>query len=226
MPSSLASAAHRVASWFFLPGAAICGVLARILFSARVEGVEHVPRTGPFVLVANHCSNLDPPIIGWAAGKKVGRIIHFMAKDEMRSWPLAGWLAQQSAVIFVRRGEADRAAQKAALDTLADGRPIALFIEGTRSRDGHLKVGRGGAAFLAMRSGAPLLPVAISGTHRIFPGSSRWPHPTKVVVRIGEPFSLGHVADGRLDREALAAGTERIMATIEGMLPPEQRRVP
>jgi 1-acyl-sn-glycerol-3-phosphate acyltransferase len=226
MPSSLASAAHRVASWFFLPGAAICGVLARILFSARVEGVEHVPRTGPFVLVANHCSNLDPPIIGWAAGKKVGRIIHFMAKDEMRSWPLAGWLAQQSAVIFVRRGEADRAAQKAALDTLADGRPIALFIEGTRSRDGHLKVGRGGAAFLAMRSGAPLLPVAISGTHRIFPGSSRWPHPTKVVVRIGEPFSLGHVADGRLDRAALAAGTERIMATIEGMLPPEQRRVP
>ncbi|HEY8169754.1 MAG TPA: lysophospholipid acyltransferase family protein [Candidatus Limnocylindria bacterium] len=226
MPSSLASAAHRVASWFFLPGAAACGLLARILFSARVEGVEHVPRTGPFVLVANHCSNLDPPIIGWAAGKKVGRIIHFMAKDEMRSWPLAGWLAQQSAVIFVRRGEADRAAQKAALDTLADGRPIALFIEGTRSRDGHLKVGRGGAAFLAMRSGAPLLPVAISGTHRIFPGSSRWPHPTKVVVRIGEPFSLGHVADGRLDREALAAGTERIMATIEGMLPPEQRRVP
>jgi 1-acyl-sn-glycerol-3-phosphate acyltransferase len=226
MPLSLASAAHRVASWFFLPGADICGVLARILFSARVEGVEHVPRTGPFVLVANHCSNLDPPIIGWAAGKKVGRIIHFMAKDEMRSWPLAGWLAQQSAVIFVRRGEADRAAQKAALDTLADGRPIALFIEGTRSRDGHLKVGRGGAAFLAMRSGAPLLPVAISGTHRIFPGSSRWPHPTKVVVRIGEPFSLGHVADGRLDREALAAGTERIMATIEGMLPPEQRRVP
>jgi 1-acyl-sn-glycerol-3-phosphate acyltransferase len=226
MPSSLASAAHRVASWFFLPGAAACGLLARILFSARVEGVEHVPRTGPFVLVANHCSNLDPPIIGWAAGKKVGRIIHFMAKDEMRSWPLAGWLAQQSAVIFVRRGEADRAAQKAALDTLADGRPIALFIEGTRSRDGHLKVGRGGAAFLAMRSGAPLLPVAISGTHRIFPGSSRWPHPTKVVVRIGEPFSLGHVADGRLDREALAAGTERIMATIEGMMPPEQRRVP
>ena len=183
-------------------------------------------RTGPFILVANHCSNLDPPIIGWATGHKVGRVIHFMAKMEMRRWPLAGWLAQNSGVIFVRRGEADRAAQKAALDALADGRPIALFPEGTRSRDGRLRQGRGGAAFLAMRSGAPLLPVAISGTHRIFPGRSRFPHASRVVVRIGEPFALPHVPGGRLDRVALAEGTERIMAAIEGLLPEEQRGTP
>jgi len=213
-------------SWFYQPGAFICGLLARLFFRARVEGVEHVPRTGPFILVANHCSNLDPPIIGWATGNKVGRVIHFMAKMEMRRWPLAGWLSQSSGVIFVRRGEADRAAQKAALDALAAGRPIALFPEGTRSRDGHLRQGRGGAAFLAMRSGAPLLPVAISGTHRIFPGRSRFPHASRVVVRIGEPFSLPHVPGGRLDRPALAEGTERIMAEIEGLLPEEQRRTP
>ena len=211
-------------SWFYQPGAFICGLLARIFFRARVEGVEHVPRTGPFILVANHCSNLDPPIIGWATGHKVGRVIHFMAKMEMRRWPVAGWLAQNSGVIFVRRGEADRAAQKAALDALAAGRPVALFPEGTRSRDGRLRQGRGGAAFLAMRSGAPLLPVAISGTHRIFPGRSRFPHGSRVVVRIGEVFTLGHVPDGRLDRAALADGTERIMIRIEALLPEEQRR--
>ncbi len=211
-------------SWFYQPGAFICGLLARIFFHASVEGVEHVPRTGPFILVANHCSNLDPPIVGWATGHKVGRVIHFMAKMEMRRWPLAGWLAQNSGVIFVRRGEADRAAQTAALDALGAGRPIALFPEGTRSRDGRLRQGRGGAAFLAMRSGAPLLPVAISGTHRIFPGRSRFPHASRVAVRIGEPFALPHVPDGRLDREALADGTERIMAAIEGLLPEEQRR--
>ncbi len=214
-----------MSSWFYMPGSLVCGTLARILFGARIEGVEHVPRDGPFILVANHCSNVDPPIIGWAVGQRTGRVIHFMAKDEMRGWPVAGWLAQQSAVIFVRRGEADRAAQKAAIDALADGRPIALFPEGTRSRDGHLKAGRGGAAFLAMRSGAPLLPVGISGTHRIFPGRSRWPHPTKVVVRIGEPLRLPHVPGGRLDRPALAEGTERIMAAIEGLLPERQRRL-
>jgi 1-acyl-sn-glycerol-3-phosphate acyltransferase len=214
-----------VRSWFYRPGAAICGFVARVLWGARVEGVEHIPRTGAFILVANHCSNLDPVIIGWAAGNTVGRVIHFMAKAEVRGWPVIGWLATQSAVFFVRRGEGDRAAQRFSLEALADGRPIALFPEGTRSRDGRMKSAKSGAAFLAMRSGAPLLPVAISGTHRIFPGRSRWPHSTRILIRIGEPFSLPHVPGGRLDRDALAEGTERIMSTIEGLLPPDQRRV-
>jgi 1-acyl-sn-glycerol-3-phosphate acyltransferase len=200
--------------------------MARVFFDARIEGVQHVPRSGAFILVGNHCSNLDPPIIGWATGHQVDRVIHFMAKAEMRRWPLIGWLAQQSGVFFVRRGEADRAAQRFSLDVLADGRPIALFPEGTRSRDGHLKSGRGGAAFLATRSGAPLLPVGISGTHRIFPGRSRWPHPSKVRIRIGEPFSLPHHADGRVDRDALEQGTERIISAIEMLLPDDQRRAP
>lgn len=213
-----------MADWFFHPGAAIIGFLARILFRTRVEGVEHVPRTGPFIMVANHCSNLDPPIIGWATGHRIGRIIHFMAKAEMQRWPVAGWLASKSAVIFVRRGEADRHAQRAALDALADGRPIALFPEGTRSRDGRLKVGRGGAAFLATRSGAPILPVGIAGTHRIFPGRARVPRLVRVSVRIGEPFSLPAQASGRLEREELATGTETIMRAIEALLPEEQRR--
>lgn len=212
-------------SWFYRPGAAICGFLARVLFAARIEGVEHIPRTGAFILVANHCSNLDPEIIGWATGNQVGRVIHFMAKIEMRSWPIIGWLARQSGVYFVRRGERDREAQRFSLSALADGRPIAVFPEGTRSRDGHLKDGKPGAAFLALRSGAPLLPVAIAGSHRIFPGQSRWPHPTRVVVRIGEPFTLEHVQGGRLDRGLLEAGTERIMSAIEELLPAGQRRL-
>ncbi len=212
-------------SWFYWPGTAICGFLARVLWGARVEGDEHIPRTGPFILVSNHCSNLDPEILGWAIGKRTNRLIHFMAKAEMRSWPILGWLASQSGVYFVRRGEGDRSAQRFSLDALGAGRPIALFPEGTRSRDGHLKAGKSGAAFLAMRSGAPLLPVGISGTHRLFPGRTRVPHPSRVLVRVGAPFTLSHVPDGRIDRQALADGTERIMATIEALLPPNQRRV-
>ena len=97
-------------------------------------------------------------------------------RSRCASWPIIGWLATQSAVFFVRRGEGDRAAQRFSLEALAAGRPIGLFAEGTRSRDGHLKRLKPGAAFLAMRSGAPLLPVGIAGTHRLFPGASRWPH--------------------------------------------------
>jgi 1-acyl-sn-glycerol-3-phosphate acyltransferase len=214
-----------VNSWFYWPGTAICGFLARVLWGARVEGDELIPRTGAFILVSNHCSNLDPEILGWAIGKRTNRLIHFMAKAEMRSWPVLGWLASQSGVYFVRRGEGDRAAQRFSLEALAAGRPIAMFPEGTRSRDGRMKTGKPGSALLAMRSGAPLLPVGISGTHRLFPGRTRIPHPSRIVIRIGEPFTLPHLPEGRLDRAALAEGTERIMAAIEALVPPEQRRL-
>jgi 1-acyl-sn-glycerol-3-phosphate acyltransferase len=213
-----------VRSWFYHPGAALIGCVSRLLWRARLDGVEHLPRSGPFIVVANHCSNLDPLMMGWATGNQIGRVVHFMAKIEMRGWPVIGWLATQAGVYFVRRGERDRAAQRFSLETLAAGRPIAIFPEGTRSRDGRLKPGKPGTALIAMRSGAPIVPAGISGTHRIFPGRSRWPRPTRVLIRFGEPFTLDHVPSGRLDREALEAGTERIMAAIERLLPPEQRR--
>ena len=126
----------------------------------------------------------------------------------------------------MRRGEGDRAAQRFSLEALADGRPIAIFPEGTRSRVGRMKEGKPGAAMLAIRSGAPIVPAAISGTQRIFPDGARWPRPTRVRIRIGEPFSLPHQPSGRIDRQALADGTERVMSEIEELLPPEQRRAP
>jgi 1-acyl-sn-glycerol-3-phosphate acyltransferase len=213
-----------VRSWFYRPGAAFVGLVSRLLWRARIEGVEHLPRTGPFIVTANHCSNVDPLMMGWATGNQIGRVVHFMAKIEMRRWPVIGWLATQAGVYFVRRGERDRAAQRFSLETLAAGEPIAIFPEGTRSHDGRLKHGKPGTALIAMRSGAPVVPAGIIGTQRIFPGRKRWPHPSQVVIRFGEPFRLDHVPNGRVDREALAAGTERIMAAIEALLPPEQRR--
>jgi len=213
-------------SWFYHPGAAIIGFVSRLLWRARIEGLEHLPRSGPFIVVANHCSNLDPLMMGWATGHQIGRVVHFMAKIEMRGWPIIGWLATQSGVYFVRRGEGDRAAQRFSLEALATGKPIAIFPEGTRSRNGHLREGKAGAALIAMRSGAPIVPAAVSGTHRIFPGRSRWPRPSRVLIRFGEPFTLPHQPAARLDRQDLADGTERIMRAIEELLPEEQRRLP
>lgn len=210
--------------WFYHPGAAIIGFASRLLWGARIEGVEHLPRTGPFILVTNHCSNLDPLMMGWASGHQIGRVVHFMAKIEMRGWPIVGWLATQAGVYFVRRGERDRAAQQFSLAALADGRPIAIFPEGTRSRTGRLREGKPGAALIAMRSGAPLVPAGISGTHRIFEGGRRFPRASRVRIRYGQPFRLPHQPTGRLDRDELAAGTERIMAAIEALLPEDQRR--
>lgn len=210
-------------SWFFHPAAAVIGWLARVLFGGRIEGAEHVPRIGAFILVSNHCSNLDPPLVGWATANQVGRVIHFMAKVEMRSWPILGWFATQSAVVFVRRGERDRAAQRQLLELLADGRPIGVFVEGTRSRDGRMKAVKPGAAWLALTAGVPLVPVGIAGTHRLFPGRARWPHATRITIRVGEPFTLAASSSGRTDREALASGTARMAAEIAALLPVGQR---
>lgn len=211
------------AQWFYHPGARIARWLIGLLGGARVDGVERIPRHGPFILVANHCSQADPPLLGWATGHQVGRVVHFMAKEEMHAWPVIGWLADRSGVFFVRRGDGDRAAQRVALEFLAAGKPIGIFPEGTRSRDGRMREGRPGAALLAIRSGAPLLPVGIAGTHRLFPSGSRLPRRSRVTFRIGEPFSLGHQPTGRIDRDQLAAGTLRIMTEIAALLPPGQR---
>jgi 1-acyl-sn-glycerol-3-phosphate acyltransferase len=212
-----------MSSWFFHPGAIMTSWLLWLVGPGEVHGLEHVPRTGPYLLVANHASNLDPPFTGWAVGHQTGRVIHYLAKMEIRSWPLVGFLARASGVIFVRRGEGDRAAQRLAMGALADGLPIAIFPEGTRSRDGQLGEAKAGAALIAMRAGVPILPVGIAGTHRIFPGRSRWPHRSRITIRIGEPFSIGHQASGPLDRVALTANSERIMRSIAALLPRDQR---
>ena len=208
-------------SWFFHPGAVLTGWLLWLVGPGDVIGLENVPRSGSYLVVANHCSNLDPPFLGYAVGHRSGRVVHFMAKAELKRWPVIGWLAGRSGAIFVRRGEGDRGAQRLAAAVLANGRPLALFPEGTRSRDGQLKEGRAGAALLAMRSGARVLPVGIAGTHRIFEGRRRWPQRTPLVFRIGKPFRLPHADD--LDRSELRAGTDRIMREIAALLPPEQR---
>lgn len=213
----------KVSTWFYFPGAVMTGWLKWLLGGGSVSGLENVPPSGPYIVVSNHTSNLDPPFIGEAIGRHTGRPIHFMAKEEIRHWPLIGWLARGSGVFFVRRGEGDRAAQRIAMAHLAAGRPIGIFPEGTRTRDGVLREPKAGVALLAIRSGAPLLPVAISGSGKIFPGRSRWPHRTRVDIRIGEPFRLQHRPEGHLDRELLAEGTERIMREIAALLPEWQR---
>ena len=192
-------------TWVFHPGAVITSWLLWLVGPARVEGLEHVPRTGPMLVVANHCSNLDPPTVGWAVGHRTGRIVHFMAKEEMRSWPVAGLLARDSGVIFVRRGAGDRSAQRLALATLEQGGALGVFPEGTRSRDGRLAEGRAGAALLAMRTGVPIVPVGVAGTQHLFRDRRLVPRRSKVTIRIGPPSAA--VQTGSLDRAALRAGT-------------------
>ncbi len=127
-----------------------------------VSGLEHVPTTGPLILAANHMSNVDGGLlIAWVT-PALGRPVHWMGKAEALDWPVAGWLLKQLGVFGVRRGTADTEAFRLAKAVLDDGRVLGAFPEGTRSPDGAMQRGKEGVTLLALRTGAPILPIGIA----------------------------------------------------------------
>ena len=180
----------------------------------RVYGVEHVPRRGPLIVAANHLSLADPPLLS----ASIPRRIVFMAKDEAYRSLFLGPLVRGFGAFPVRRGEADRAALRRALSVLEAGGVLGIFPEGTRSRNRQLQPGRSGVARIALRSGAPILPVGIAGTEHIGgPGILLRP---AITVRIGQPFHLPGEG-GRIEGNKLAEYTAMIMDRIAELLPEE-----
>ncbi|MDR7542907.1 MAG: lysophospholipid acyltransferase family protein [Armatimonadota bacterium] len=196
-------------------------LLFRLLFRLRVEGRAHVPPSGPLLVVSNHVSAVDPPI----AGVAVGRQVWYMAKEELLKTPLLGPYLRSLGVFPVRRGEADRRSVRTALGVLQRGGALLMFPEGTRSPDGRLQPAEPGAALLALRTGALVLPLAVIGTQQVMPKGARFPRLRPVTVRIGPPIRASKVA-GRLDRELLERWGQTFMAAIAALLPPDQQPVP
>ncbi|HEX6800409.1 MAG TPA: lysophospholipid acyltransferase family protein [Ktedonobacterales bacterium] len=183
----------------------------------RTEGVANVPRSGPVILAMNHIHWTDIPL----AALHVPRITHYMAKVELFGKPVLGGYIRKMGAFPVRRGEGDREAIRTAERLLAEGEIVAIFPEGHRSDLGPLIPAHSGAGYIALRSGVPIVPVAISGTRQIFKGFHYGPFRPKVTIRYGKPFTLG--ASGKVSKEALGPATDEIMRRIAAMLPPEQR---
>jgi 1-acyl-sn-glycerol-3-phosphate acyltransferase len=155
--------------------------LHRLLFRGRNSGRERVPRRGGLVVVANHGSHLDPPLLGQA----IGRPVAFMAKAELFRVPGLGPLIRALGAYPVVRGGSDREAIRIASDRLAQGWAVGVFLDGTRQRDGRVHDPQPGAALLAARAGVPLLPVAILGSHRALGSGQRLLRPAQIHIRIG-----------------------------------------
>lgn len=158
--------------------------LFRLLFRGRTLGNDRVPMQGPVVVVANHGSHLDPPLLGHALGRPVA----FMAKAELFGIPLLGPLIRACGAYPVKRGASDREAIRTATARLQDGWAIGVFLDGTRQKDGRVNHPMPGAALLSARSGAPLLPVAIINSHRALGTGQSWPRLVPIQLRIGEPI--------------------------------------
>lgn len=153
-------------------------------FRGRIEGAEHVPNTGPLLVVANHASDFDPPMLSCA----VGRPVSFMAKEELFRVPVLSPAIRLYGAYPVKRGSADRSAIRAALQQLEQGWAVGVFLEGTRTRDGRIPNPKLGAALIAAKAQVPLLPVCLWGTHRILPKGVKVPRSVPVRIRIAPPI--------------------------------------
>lgn len=198
-------------------------IIARLMIPVfgrfDVTGVEHVPQKGPVIIAANHQSYADPPIVFLA----VRRPLWFMAKEELFRNPAVGFLLRQLHAYPVGRSGRDREAASWALDQLAAGLGIVLFPEATR-RPGAMGPGTNGLAFLAARSGAPVIPVGITGTEHMV-AWWRIPFPfCRIKVVIGEPVTVKRFA-GRVPRDELSSMTETVMRRIAELLPVGYRGV-
>jgi 1-acyl-sn-glycerol-3-phosphate acyltransferase len=186
--------------------------LMRLCFRLEGRGAEHVPRAGPVLLVANHSSVLDPPIIGAVCPRE----LTFLAKAELFGIPGFGALIRRLGARPLRREGADPSALRTAQRVLAEGKALLVFPEGTRGEEGALRAPKPGAALLAVQSGATVVPVYVRGTGRAWPRGRRLPRPAKVMVTFGAPLRFQRPVGA--DRKAqYEAASRQMMAAIAAL---------
>ncbi len=185
----------------------------------RVEtsGLEHIPKGTPAIFAANHASQFDIPVLYKALPVQ----FRFVVKKELFSVPLLGLAMKRAGHISIDRsgGKAALMSLKKAAEAIRSGTSIVVFPEGTRSRDGRLQPIKPGAVVLALKSGCPIVPVAISGSHRILPKGSLRVRPGRVKVVMGPPIQTVEGGNPR-SKEQVSA---EVYQAICSMLDPENR---
>jgi len=188
--------------------------LWRLIGTARTLGLENIPAAGPFLLIANHQSAMDPMLIQ----SLCPRPMHAMAKSTQFRVPVIGSIITHCYGYPVRRFQVDPQAARITLRRLAQGHPVAIYIEGERTWDGNIQSPKKGTVRLALKAGAPILPCAIAGAYDVWPRWARTPQGGRICISYGKTFSLPHL-DKRPEREAyLQQATDTIMIAIKNEL--------
>ena len=205
--------------WHYSIAKSVVGAVLGTVTGWEVKGREHVPRTGGFVLASNHISFWDPPLVGSALPREV----HFLAKEELFSNPLFGWLIRSYNAIPIRRGMVDLSGMARAVETLRRGEAMLMFPEGSRMRDGELHPARPGVGMMAVNGEVPVVPCYISGSDR--PG--RWlTRAVRVRIWLGPPRTwqelVGPDADITPGRALYQQVSDAVMREI-GRIRAEQR---
>ena len=180
-----------------------------LFYHIQVEGREHIPTSGGFVLASNHRSYADPPLLATRLRKQ--RCV-FMAKEELFRNKFFGWLIRKLGAFPVTRGAGDNGVIETAEQYVRSGRVLMIFPEGTRSKDGRVGRGKTGVALIAAQTGAPVVPVGITFTGKLHFRS-------QIIVRFGTPIQAAELALGEDPKpRELAALKNRIMTEIKGLV--------
>ena len=155
----------------------------KFIFKGHLIGRENIPQKDCFIMVSNHGSLLDPPLLGHA----LGRNIAFMAKAELFKIPFLGFIIKACGAYPVKRGIADKNTIKTACKKLSNDNSVGIFIDGTRQKNGRVNKPKKGAALLAFKNQKLLLPVAIVNSHRLIRFRCFIPLFSKIVIKVGKP---------------------------------------
>jgi len=156
----------------------------KYLFRGQLIGKDNIPKKESFIMVSNHGSLLDPPLLGHA----LGRNISFMAKAELFKIPILGFVIKACGAYPVKRGITDTNTIKIACKKLSNNNCIGIFIDGTRQKNGRVNKPKQGASLLAFKNQKLLLPVAIVNSHRLIRFKFFIPFFTKIVIKVGKPI--------------------------------------
>lgn len=194
----------------------------RLYFRATYEGLEHVPAGGPFLLAANHRSNVDFFLCSGVARRR----IRYMGKEELWNSRLLGGFISALGAFPVHRGKADREAMRRCIRILEQGEPLVVFPEGTRRSGPTIEDLHDGTAYMAMRTGVPIIPTAVGGTERAMAKGQIIPRPVKVHVLIGPPIlPPPRPEDGRRpSRRALKELTDVVQAEMQRLFDEAQKK--
>jgi len=205
--------------WFYYVGRLLVRILLLLLTRWQVKGRKNIPNQGPVLVVVNHLNLADSPLVAVSLGRKA----IFMAKEELFRSRFSSYFVSSFGAFPVHRGQLDRKAMREAERVLAEGLALVMFPEARRSKNAQLQPAFPGSALIALRSGAPVLPVAITGTERI-KGAAWLLRRPQITVNIGQPFHLPPV-NGKLSKTELAELTNFIMGHIAELLPVEYRGI-
>lgn len=200
--------------------AVVCG-FTRTYTRMTIEGREHVPERGAYVIAPVHRSYIDTPIAACITRRRV----RFMGKAAMWKYRWFGNLITLLGAFPVHRGTADRESFKRATAVLDGGEPLVLFPEGERKDGPVIQPLFDGATFVAARAGVPIIPVGIGGSARVLPRGAKFLHPRKVHVIVGEPIVVEPGSSGRVSRKAVAAASAHLREELQRLFDEAQARV-